>query len=100
MLERFKVPKEDEVRVPEPSLRETVTAIFEKMGVPSDQAATGSDTLVMSDLRGVETHGRLQRAPALCRAVQRRHPEPQTQLADHQGGPRDRHDRRRRRDSG
>ena len=57
MLERFKVPKEDEVRVPEPSLRETVTAIFEKMGVPSDQAATGSDTLVMSDLRGVETHG-------------------------------------------
>ena len=57
MLERFKVPEEDEVRVPEPSLRETVTAIFEKMGVPPDQAATGSDTLVMSDLRGVETHG-------------------------------------------
>ena len=57
MLERFKVPKEDQVRVPEPSLRETVTAIFEKVGVPPDQAAEGSNTLVMSDLRGVETHG-------------------------------------------
>ncbi len=57
MLERFKVPKEDEVRVPEQSLRATVKAIFEKMGVPPEDAAVGADTLVSTDLRGVETHG-------------------------------------------
>jgi len=57
MLERFKVPKEDEVRVPEDSLRETVTSVFEKMGVEPSEAAEGANTLVMTDLRGVETHG-------------------------------------------
>ena len=57
MLERFKVPHEDEVRIPEPSLRETVTAVFAKMGVSPDDAAEGADVLVMTDLRGVETHG-------------------------------------------
>ena len=57
MLERFKVPPKDEVRVPEDSLRETVVAIFEKMGVSPEDAAEGANTLVMSDLRGVETHG-------------------------------------------
>ena len=57
MLERFKVPKEDQVRVPEESLRETTSAIFEKMGVSQEDAAEGANTLVMTDLRGVETHG-------------------------------------------
>ena len=57
MLERFKVPHEDEVRVPEGSLRETVTSVFEKMGVEPDDAALGADVLVATDLRGVETHG-------------------------------------------
>ena len=57
MLERFKVPPEDEVRVSEESLRRTVTAIFEKTGVLPEDAAEGANTLVMSDLRGVETHG-------------------------------------------
>ena len=57
MLERFKVPGEDEVRVPEQSLRETVTAIFERMGVVREDALEGADVLVMTDLRGVETHG-------------------------------------------
>ena len=57
MLERFKVPKEDQVNVPHESLRETVTAIFEKMGVTPDDAALGADALVSTDLRGVETHG-------------------------------------------
>ena len=33
MLDRFKVPSEDELRVPEDSLRETVAALFEKVGV-------------------------------------------------------------------
>ena len=57
MLERFKVPLADQVRVPEGSLRRTVTAIFEKMGVPGEDAAEGADVLVATDLRGVETHG-------------------------------------------
>ena len=57
MLERFKVPPEDQVRVPHESLRETVTAIFEKMGVPPEDARVGADVLVTTDLRGVETHG-------------------------------------------
>ena len=57
MLERFKPLKEDQVRIPEESLRETVTAIFERMGETHEGAAEGADVLVMTDLRGVETHG-------------------------------------------
>ena len=57
MLERFKVPSENEVRIPEKSLRQTVTAIFEKMGVTAEDSAIGADVLVTADLRGVETHG-------------------------------------------
>ena len=57
MLKRFTVPLKDEVRVPEWSLRRTVTAVFEKMGVTPEDAAVGADVLVTADLRGVETHG-------------------------------------------
>ena len=57
MLERFKVPLQDQVRVPHESLRQTVTSIFEKMGVSPEDAAEGADVLVSTDLRGVETHG-------------------------------------------
>src|SRR5688572_14376193 len=57
MLERFHVPKADEVRIAAPALRSTVTTIFEALGVPPDQAAEGADVLVSTDLRGVETHG-------------------------------------------
>ena len=57
ILDRFKVPKEDEVRVSETALRRTVRAIFEKVGVPPDEAAEGADVLVMTDLRGVDSHG-------------------------------------------
>ncbi len=57
MLERFKVPLEDQVRVPEQSLRRTVAAIFEKMGEAPEDAGVAAETLVTADLRGVETHG-------------------------------------------
>lgn len=57
ILDRFKVPPGAEVRVSAAALRETVAAIFEKMGVPPDDAAIGADVLVTTDLRGVETHG-------------------------------------------
>jgi LDH2 family malate/lactate/ureidoglycolate dehydrogenase len=57
ILERFKVPTADIVHVPESSLRQTVSAIFEKVGLPPDDAAEGADVLVTTDLRGVESHG-------------------------------------------
>lgn len=57
MLERFKVPAKDAVRVSESRLRETVVAIFEKMDVPPEDAHLAADALLAADLRGVETHG-------------------------------------------
>jgi LDH2 family malate/lactate/ureidoglycolate dehydrogenase len=57
ILERFKVPVKDQVRVSEAALRRTVTQIFEKLGVSPDDAAEAADVLTMTDLRGVETHG-------------------------------------------
>ena len=43
--------------VTESALRTTVKAIFEKLGLSPTDAAEGADVLVMSDLRGVESHG-------------------------------------------
>ena len=57
MLDRFKVPKEDIIKVDHESLQETVTQIFEKMGVVPEDAKEGASVLVATDLRGVETHG-------------------------------------------
>jgi LDH2 family malate/lactate/ureidoglycolate dehydrogenase len=57
ILDRFKVPPQDQVLVSEHALRATVTAIFEKLGVTPDDAADAADVLTMTDLRGVETHG-------------------------------------------
>jgi LDH2 family malate/lactate/ureidoglycolate dehydrogenase len=57
ILERFKVPAKDIVRVSETALRRKVTQIFEKLGVSAEDAAEGADVLTMTDLRGVETHG-------------------------------------------
>ena len=57
MLERFKLPEQDQVRVSEASLRRAVTAIFESAGMSHDDAAEGADVLVTTDLRGVESHG-------------------------------------------
>ena len=57
MLDRFKVPKEDQVKVSESALRKTVQNIFEKTGLSKEDAKNGTDVLVTADLRGVETHG-------------------------------------------
>lgn len=57
MLDRFKAPRPDTFRIPEASLRRTTAAILEKMGCSPRAAATGADTLVGADLRGVESHG-------------------------------------------
>ena len=57
MLDRFKVPKEEIVRVDHESLEETVKNVFMKMGVVEGDAEEGAHVLVSTDLRGVETHG-------------------------------------------
>ncbi len=70
MLERFKVSAKDQVRVSEQSLRTTVAALFEKSGVPPEDAAEGANTLVMTDLRGVESHGVSNMMPHYIRKYQ------------------------------
>ena len=57
MLERFKIPDKDQVRVPHQPLRRTVAGIFEKMRVPPRDAHLAADVLVSADLRGVDSHG-------------------------------------------
>jgi LDH2 family malate/lactate/ureidoglycolate dehydrogenase len=57
ILERFKVPARDQVRVSEAALRTTITEIFEKLGVMHEDAAEAAEVLTMTDLRGVESHG-------------------------------------------
>jgi L-2-hydroxycarboxylate dehydrogenase (NAD+) len=41
----------------EPGLRTFVTTALEKVGVPTEDAATVADVLIAADLRGVESHG-------------------------------------------
>ncbi|MEE8442336.1 MAG: Ldh family oxidoreductase [Dehalococcoidia bacterium] len=57
MLERFRVKEEDSVRVGPDGLRSTVTALFQKMNVPLEDAELAADVLVTSDLMGVDSHG-------------------------------------------
>ena len=57
MLERFHVPKKDQVKVSEKSIRLLVEQLFEKLGVPKKDAVIAADVLITADLRGVESHG-------------------------------------------
>ena len=57
MLKHFLVPEEDQVLVSEKTARAGTQAIFEKMGLPSDEAKSCADVLITSDLRGCESHG-------------------------------------------
>ncbi|GIX48167.1 MAG: malate dehydrogenase [Candidatus Tectimicrobiota bacterium] len=57
LLERFTVPPAEQVRVSAAALHRTTAAIFEKLGVPAEDAALAADVLVTADLRGVESHG-------------------------------------------
>ena len=42
---------------PAEPLREFATKVFERVGVPADQARSSSDALLYASLRGVDTHG-------------------------------------------
>ena len=57
MLERFQVPEQDEVVVREDRVRSATEAVFLKMGLGDADAALAADILVLSDLRGHESHG-------------------------------------------
>jgi L-2-hydroxycarboxylate dehydrogenase (NAD+) len=57
VLDRFYVSEQDQIRTSDHDLRKKVTEIFERVGVPPEDAAIGADTLVQTDLRGVEAHG-------------------------------------------
>ena len=57
MFNRFKAPLPDTLRISEDSLRQTTAAILTMMGCSPRDATTGADTLVATDLRGVESHG-------------------------------------------
>jgi len=56
-LDVFKVPESEAIYVPEARLRAATQAVFEQMGVPVDDAVLATDVLVMSDMRGVDSHG-------------------------------------------
>jgi len=45
------------LRPAEAALRRTVIQTFEKLGVTREDTAAAADALIMTDLRGVETHG-------------------------------------------
>ncbi len=47
----------ENLRVDYNKLSDFITACFEKLGVPSEEAKIAANVLVLSDLRGVDTHG-------------------------------------------
>lgn len=57
MLKHFEVPEADQVLVAETTARTGMQALFERMGMPAEDAATCTDVLITSDLRGCESHG-------------------------------------------
>ena len=52
MLKHFLVPEKDQVLVSEEKARAGTQAVFEKMGLPADEAESCADVLMTSDLRG------------------------------------------------
>ena len=57
MLPKFRVSLDEATMVPWEDLKSTVAAVFEKIGVPPEDAQLGADVLVVADLRGVDSHG-------------------------------------------
>lgn len=57
VLERFEVPAEQQVLIPEPTIRNAVAAMFRAAGMTEADAAENADVLISSDLRGNDSHG-------------------------------------------
>jgi len=51
------MPDETEIRVPAEDLLNFCQRVFEKLGIPEQDARITSDVLVMADLRGIDSHG-------------------------------------------
>lgn len=48
---------EEYTRVNAGALQDFITRVFEKLGVPHEDAVTTADNLVVADLRGIDSHG-------------------------------------------
>ena len=57
MLEQFKVNEDQAELIDGDALKTVVSNIFERLGVPDEDALLGADVLVLADLRGVDSHG-------------------------------------------
>lgn len=57
MLERFTVPEDIAVRVPDATMREVVENIFTALGMTASYAAKCADVLIYADVRGIDSHG-------------------------------------------
>ena len=57
MLQQFKVPETDAIRVPLAALETTVQRVFAHLGVGENEATLAAEVLVNADLRGVDSHG-------------------------------------------
>ena len=57
MLDRFKVPEDIAVRVPEATMRGAVENIFTALGMTDSYAAKCADVLIYADVRGIDSHG-------------------------------------------
>ena len=57
MLERFQVPEDIAVRVPQEDMRAAVESIFTTLGMPGSDAAAAADVLIYADIRGIDSHG-------------------------------------------
>ncbi|MCH7738813.1 MAG: Ldh family oxidoreductase [Chloroflexi bacterium] len=57
MLERFKVPEEDRVYIRPEQMRVATEIVFKNSGLSDEDAGLSTDVLMLSDMRGCETHG-------------------------------------------
>lgn len=57
MLERFLVPEKDRVFIEPEKMRQATIEIFEKCGLSQSDAELSAEVLMISDLRGCESHG-------------------------------------------
>ena len=87
MLEQFKVSHDDAIFARGDDLRGAVSEVFEKMGVPPDDASLAADVLVLADLRGVDSHGVSNMLRSYIDGYPRRLDQSAPGLEDHPGDP-------------
>jgi LDH2 family malate/lactate/ureidoglycolate dehydrogenase len=82
MLKRFLVPPKDQVLVGDAAARAATEAVFERMGLPSEDARLAADVLITSDLRGCESHGvsNMLRAYVAMYQAERMNPVPDVKI--------------------